>query len=189
MSSVTSVLWNKLCEHLFPTSTYHYNSGGDPQRIPDLSYEQLQSFYRSHYHPTNAIFMTFGDIDASTHQEAFEQNALQHFDRLPQRIVVQPEQRLSQPLRVLERYAYDESDDTEQKTHLVMAWMLGESSDLGELLEAQLLSSVLLDNSASPLQHALETTELAESHAMAWTDAKGLNHALHRIDSRESADE
>jgi Zn-dependent M16 (insulinase) family peptidase len=163
MSSVTSVLWNKLCEHLFPSSTYHYNSGGDPQCIPDLSYAQLQSFYRSHYHPTNAIFMTFGDIDASTHQEVFEKNALQHFDRLPQRIEVQPERRLSHPLRVLESYAYDESDDTEQKTHLVMAWMLGESSDLGELLEAQLLSSVLLDNSASPLQHALETTELGRA--------------------------
>ena len=39
------------------------------------------------------------------------------------------------------------------------------------------------------LVDSLETTELAESHAMAWTDAKGLNHALHRIDSRESADE
>ncbi len=163
MSSVTSVLWNKLCERLFPTSTYHYNSGGDPQHIPDLSYEQLQSFYRSHYHPSNAIFMTFGDIDAHTHQEVFEQNALRHFNRLPRRIEVQPEQRLSQPQRVYESYAYDESDDTSQKTHLVMSWMLGESSDLRELLEAQLLSSVLLDNSASPLQHALETTDLGRA--------------------------
>jgi hypothetical protein len=38
MSSVTSVLWNTLCEHLFPSTTYHYNSGGDPRHIPDLSY-------------------------------------------------------------------------------------------------------------------------------------------------------
>ncbi len=65
MSSISSALWSKMCEHLFPTSTYHYNSGGDPQHIPDLSYEQLQAFYRSHYHPSNAIFMTFGDIEAS----------------------------------------------------------------------------------------------------------------------------
>src|SRR5210317_1723061 len=60
MSSVSSTLWSKLCEHLFPSTTYHYNSGGDPEHIPDLSYEQLQDFYRSHYHPSNAIFMTFG---------------------------------------------------------------------------------------------------------------------------------
>jgi len=163
MSSISSVLWGKLCEHLFPTSTYHYNSGGDPQHIPDLSYEQLQAFYRSHYHPSNAIFMTFGDIEASAHQRVFEENALCHFDRQSQRIQVQPEQRLSQPKRVQDSYVFDDQDTTDHKTHLVIGWMLGESSDLKQLLEAQLLSSVLLDNSASPLQHALETTGLGRA--------------------------
>jgi Zn-dependent M16 (insulinase) family peptidase len=163
MSSVSSALWSKLCEHLFPTSTYHYNSGGDPQHIPDLSYQQLQAFYRSHYHPTNAIFMTFGNIEASAHQSVFEQNALHQFDRLPQRIQVQPEKHLSEPLRVQDCYAFDESEASNHKTHLVIGWMLGESSNLKELLEAQLLSSVLLDNSASPLQQALETTDLGRA--------------------------
>jgi Zn-dependent M16 (insulinase) family peptidase len=163
MSSITSVLWSKLCEHLFPTSTYHYNSGGDPQHIPDLSYEQLKAFYRSHYHPSNAIFMTFGDIEASAHQRVFEENALRHFERQSERIQVQPERRLAKPQRVQASYVFDEQDSTEQKTHLVMGWMLGESTDLKQLLEAQLLSSVLLDNSASPLQHALETTALGRA--------------------------
>ena len=71
MSSVSSTLWSKLCEQLFPSSTYHYNSGGDPEHIPDLSYEELLQFYRSHYHPSNAIFMTFGDIPATEHQAVF----------------------------------------------------------------------------------------------------------------------
>ncbi|NND68628.1 MAG: peptidase M16, partial [Halioglobus sp.] len=163
MSAITSVLWQKLCENLFPTSTYHYNSGGEPENIPDLTYEQLKRFYETHYHPTNAIFMTFGDISAAEHQAAFEERALSRFDKLDQRIQVQPEQRLPAPQRVTDTYAYDESDDTAAKTHLVMGWMLGESSNLEEMLEAQLLSSVLLDNSASPLQHALETTELGRA--------------------------
>ena len=60
-------------------------------------------------------------------------------------------------------YAYDENGPTSRKTHIVMGWMLGESTDLEQLLEAQLLASVLLDNSASPLQQALETTELGQA--------------------------
>ena len=44
MSSVTSTLWQTLCHHLFPSNTYHYNSGGEPENIPYLSYEQLQQF-------------------------------------------------------------------------------------------------------------------------------------------------
>ncbi len=163
MSSVTSALWQKLCEQLFPTSTYHYNSGGDPEHIPELSYEQLQAFYSSHYHPSNAIFMTFGDTPAAELQATFEERALARFGRLDQRIQVQPEQRLPAPVRCRTGYAYDEGEDTSGKTHIVIGWMLGESSELEQLLEAQLLSSVLIDNSAAPLMHLLETTPLGQA--------------------------
>ncbi|MEH6587973.1 MAG: insulinase family protein [Halioglobus sp.] len=163
MSSIPSVLWGKLCEHLFPTTTYHYNSGGEPENIPDLSYDELVSFYRSHYHPSNAIFMTFGDITAAEHQATFEDKALSRFQRQDLRIQVPAEQRLTAPLRVSDNYAFDENSDTDAKTHLVMGWMLGESSNLEQMLEAQLLTSVLLENSASPLQQALETTSLGQA--------------------------
>jgi len=163
MSSVSSVLWAELSRHLFPTTTYHYNSGGDPERIPDLSYDQLKQFYRSHYHPSNAIFMTFGDITAEEHQALFEEKALNKFQRLEQRIEVPLEQRLGNPIRVRESYAFDDPGPTENKTHIVLGWLLGESTQLTELLEAQLLSSVLIDNSSSPLMHALETTDLGQS--------------------------
>ncbi|MBN7796690.1 insulinase family protein [Parahaliea mediterranea] len=163
MSSVSSTLWQTLCEHLFPTSTYHYNSGGDPEHIPDLSYDQLKAFYKSHYHPSNAIFMTFGDIPAGEHQAVFEERALSRFQRQDLRIEVPPEQRLDAPLRVQRPYAFDDSGGTEHKTHIVVGWMLGESTDLMQMLEAQLLASVLIDNSASPLMHALETTDLGQA--------------------------
>ncbi|MEP5765430.1 MAG: insulinase family protein [Halieaceae bacterium] len=163
MSSVTSTLWQTLCHHLFPSNTYHYNSGGEPSCIPDLSYQQLQDFYRTHYHPSNAIFMTFGDVPAHQHQAVFEDRALSRFQRLDSKIEVPLESRLSAPLRVEESYALDDSDGTAAKTHIVMSWLLGQSADLEQMLEAQLLASVLLDNSASPLQQALETTELGHA--------------------------
>ncbi|MBE9538726.1 MAG: insulinase family protein [Proteobacteria bacterium] len=163
MSSVTSALWSTLCENIFSTSTYHYNSGGDPQCIPDLSYEDLKTFYKSHYHPSNAIFMTFGDIDASEHQAVFEDKALGQFEKLDQRIEVLPEKRHSAPIRVSDCYAFDDNMPLENKTHIVIGWMLGESSNLEQMLEAQLLAGVLTDNSASPLLHALETSTLGQA--------------------------
>jgi presequence protease len=163
MSSVSSTLWQTLCEHLFPTVTYHYNSGGDPECIPNLTYDQLKAFYQSHYHPSNAIFMTFGDIPAHEHQAVFEARALSRFEKLPGQIAVPREQRMSKPLQVERSYALDDSGETTEKTHIVMGWLLGESTDLQEQLEAQLLSSVLMDNSASPLMQALETTALGQA--------------------------
>lgn len=163
MSSVSSTLWQTLCKYLYPTSTYHHNSGGDPTTIPDLSYEQLQQFYKSHYHPSNAIFMTFGDISAEEHQRTFEEKALSRFQRLDKEIRVPQEKRYFAPIRVQESYAFEDEESSDEKTHIVLAWLLGESTNLEQLLEAQLLASVLMDNSASPLQRALETTDLGQA--------------------------
>ena len=159
MSSINSILWHTLCKYLYPTSTYHYNSGGDPACIPDLSYQQLLEFYRTHYHPSNAIFMTYGDIPAHEHQRKFEDQVLNRFERLDETIAVAPEKRYLAPLRVQEAYAIDEPD-TKARTHVVLGWLLGKTTDLMANMEAHLLNSVLLDNSASPLLRALETSDL-----------------------------
>ena len=162
MSAATSYIWQLLTEHLFPTTTYHHNSGGDPVNIPDLTYADLQAFYKTHYHPSNAIFMTYGDIPAHEHQASFETHALHEFRKLDVHIAVGDEQRFHVPKRVEATYALDEPDITD-KTHIIMAWLLGKSANLEDMYKAQLLSSVLMDNSASPLQQALETSELGRS--------------------------
>lgn len=163
MSSPVSVLWQEVSKYLYPTSTYHYNSGGEPRDIPDLSYEQLREFHKTHYHPGNAVFMTFGDIPAAEHQAKFEAQALSRFEKLDVKIAVKPEKRYLAPIRVEEAYAYDAVGDenVEEKAHHVMSWLLGPCTSLDEMMTANLLSQVLLDNSSSPLRQALEKTDLA----------------------------
>lgn len=162
MSSPVSTLWQTVTEHLFPTTTYHYNSGGEPENIPDLSYQQLKDFYKIHYHPSNAVFMTFGDIPAYEHHEVFENKVLNRFEKLDMQIKVDDEKRYTEPHNYETSYALDE-EDTSNKTHIVVSWLLGQSTNLQEMLQAHLMSSVLLDNSASPLQQALETSDLGTS--------------------------
>ncbi len=163
MSSTTSVLWQAVTKYLFPSNTYHFNSGGEPTDIPDLSYDELMAFYRKHYHPSNAVFMTFGDIPADELQEEFEAKVLSRFERLDDKdqVSVPNAKRYFSPLRVEEGYATEEAK--ENASHVVVGWLLGESIDLAQQFEASLLSSVLLDNSASPLRRVLENSELGSS--------------------------
>lgn len=165
MSSPTSELYDQLGRYLFPTSTYHYNSGGDPESIPDLSYEQLQAFYRTHYHPSNAVFMTFGDKPAHELQQAFEEQALNRFQALDRTIAVSDEKRYGAPLNVETAYAteLEDGDSVDNKTHIVFGWLLGHSTDLENQLKAELMTDVLLDNSAAPLRKLLETCGLGSS--------------------------
>ncbi|WP_250460962.1 insulinase family protein [Microbulbifer litoralis] len=163
MSSVSSQLWQTLSKYLFPTTTYHHNSGGEPADIPKLSYEQLQAFYRTHYHPSNAIFMTFGDIPAAEHQAVFEEKALHKFESLNKTIAVGREDYYLAPVSVEEHYPLSGEEDLKEKTHIVLGWLLGDVTDLEDVLTAHLLAGVLLDNSASPLMKLLETTGLGTS--------------------------
>jgi len=158
MSSTTSVLWQAITTHLFPTTTYHFNSGGEPSDIPNLTYDQLKSFYKKHYHPSNAIFMTFGNTPAYEHQTEFEDNALSQFQSQKINIEQKDESRYLKPKRVTEFYAADK--DEQQQTHIVVGWLLGSSTNITELFQAELLSIILLDNSSSPMLDALETSEL-----------------------------
>ncbi|MDT8386173.1 MAG: insulinase family protein [Thiogranum sp.] len=163
MSSVTSTLWQTLTQYLFPTTTYHYNSGGDPDHIPDLSYAELKEFYQIHYHPSNAVFMTYGDIPAAEHQARMHEQALSSFERLDTHIAVEDEKRYYAPLRVQTAYAFDEQGSPDDRTHVVLGWLLGRTTNLREQLEAHLLEGVLLDDSASPLRRALETSGLGSA--------------------------
>lgn len=160
-SSPISVLYEALKAQLFPETTYHYNSGGDPAHIPELTYDDLLAFYKSHYQPGNAVFMTFGNIPVLELQQAFEDKALARFNGPGPRIEVGYERRYKAPVRASAPYAIEAGEDVSGKTHIVIGWLLGVNTDLMTLLKCNLLSDVLLDTSASPLRFALETTPLA----------------------------
>lgn len=159
MSSPVQKLWADFSANLFETSTYHHNSGGDPKNIVDLSYEQLKSFYKKHYHPGNAIFMTFGNIPVTELQNKIETSVLSRFKASDNLIEISQETRWHAPKAAETSYVAEEGE-TEAKTHNIIGWLLGESSDMEKQLEAHLVSNLLLENSASPLRKALEKTEL-----------------------------
>ncbi|MEA1989313.1 MAG: insulinase family protein [Pseudomonadota bacterium] len=162
MSSPVSTLWQEFSAELYPTSTYHYNSGGEPEDIPNLTHQQLLDFHKLHYHPSNSVFMTYGDIPAIEHQTQFETLGLERFKDTVPEVHVGLEPRYSEPKVVEKSYALDE-EDVSSKTHIVLGWLLGQNQDPLQVLRGHLLSAVLLDNSASPLRKVLEETELANA--------------------------
>lgn len=163
MSAPSAQLWYHLQSNLFPSTTYHFNSGGDPAAIPDLTWEALKAFHARHYHPSNAVFLTYGDLSPAEHQARFEQCALARFKAEQHNLDVPDEPRFAAPVSVGTVYAVGTDDPTERNTHVCWGWLLGHAANAREFLEAQLLNLVLLDNSSSPLRALLEATPLAST--------------------------
>ncbi len=158
MSSISSQADQGLNENLFPNHTYGFNSGGDPQDIPKLTYQNLLKFHEKHYHPSNAIFFTYGKIDIPALQNEIQINVLKHFSPSAEKIEVKESKSFRKPKYALKNYKPLSND--ENNHHVLVSWLLGTSLDPVDKMEAKLIESVLLENSASPLSKALEVTNL-----------------------------
>lgn len=79
--------------NMFSRSQYRFNSGGDPKAIPDLEYQELLDFHGKYYHPSNSMFLTYGDLDFTEHLGFIENQVLRKFERkqgIPSELLLEP---------------------------------------------------------------------------------------------------
>lgn len=76
MSNPDDAFVHRLNENLFQKAQYKFNSGGEPKFIPDLEYQELLDFHKAYYHPSNATFFTYGDLDFTDHIKFVETQVL-----------------------------------------------------------------------------------------------------------------
>ena len=81
-SSAEEILQSTLFEAMFPDNTYSKDSGGNPDYIPELTYEAFLEFYKSYYHPSNSYIYLYGDFDIKERLEWMDKEYLCHYDVL-----------------------------------------------------------------------------------------------------------
>ncbi|GEM47941.1 insulinase family protein [Deinococcus cellulosilyticus] len=153
---------NLLGKALYPDLTYARDSGGDPAAIVNLTYEQLKDFHARYYHPSNAYFFTYGNSDLGGILQLIDAWALGRFEAQPFNFEVGVQPQFEAPVTVRETYP---SSDTDHKSIVALAWMTAPATDLYTTLKLSVLSSVLLGNSAAPLQKALIDSGLGQALA------------------------
>ena len=161
MSSPTDQLWHGMSKYLFEETTYHHNSGGDPEKIIDLTHADLVAFHQKHYHPSNATFFTFGNVSIDEVHNHLEENVFKKFTPASEQLTIKPAKIFSSPVQASGTYQPLPGDESNH--HVVISWLLGDSHDPLNLLEKYFLSNILLDNSASPLRKALELSKIGKS--------------------------
>ena len=126
MGSQNARFMRALGANLFPTSTFHYNSGGDPTAIPDLTYEQLKAFHALHYHPSNARFYTYGDFPLEETLINAETMALNQFEAIDvSKLDIADESRYTSPVVAEVSVPRDSVVNDPKKTAITStAWLM-----------------------------------------------------------------
>tara|TARA_B100000131_G_scaffold85089_1_gene82041 strand:- start:1163 stop:4042 length:2880 start_codon:yes stop_codon:yes gene_type:complete len=165
MSNISNTTWQAITKGLFPDLTYKNNSGGEPEDITKLTHKYLKDFHKRFYHPSNATYFTWGDLDAKEIQKFIDEKLSKKFKKIDEdKIEVVEEQKsFTNPINTNEFFNPVSKEQTGYQNYC--AWTLGESFDIDQLLEAHLISLLLLSNSASPLYKVLESNELGKSPA------------------------
>jgi Zn-dependent M16 (insulinase) family peptidase len=155
MSSPDQVMARSILKALYPSTTYRFNSGGEPAEIPSLTYEQLKEFHRKHYHPSNAFFYTYGSLPLKDHLAFIDAAVLKKFKRIDPGTVVESQPRWDKPRSVIFPYPFSKKEDASKKCQICLAWLTADIKEPFEILTLTLLEQILLGNSASPLRKAL----------------------------------
>jgi Zn-dependent M16 (insulinase) family peptidase len=160
-SSPDSVLSRYSQRSLFPDNTYGFDSGGDPQEIPNLTYEQFKTYHQTYYHPSNARIFFYGDDDPEERLRLMDAY-LGDFDPITVDSEVALQPRFEEPQRI--KYAYDasEMEGDDNKGMVTVNWMLAENTDPETTLGLSILTYILIGTPASPLRKALIDSGLGE---------------------------
>jgi Zn-dependent M16 (insulinase) family peptidase len=152
MSDAGYLYYIRFQDHIFPAIN---NSGGDPQKITDLTYEQLKKFHAEHYHPSNAKVFTYGDMPLADH--LVEVNAqLNAFERIQGDVEIRrPIDLSSGPQNVTVFGPIDPLVDKDMQYKTSTSWLMGDSANILENFSLNILSSLLMDGYGSPLYRNL----------------------------------
>ncbi len=147
---------------LLPNTVYAHNSGGRPEAILDLDHAGLLRFHAAHYHPGQALFLTYGDQPLAAYL-AFLEPRLAGFGA--GRSVAPPARQTPWPAPRRTEAVYDPGAQAEQpgQTWFLLQWLAGTATDPAEVVALEVLAWLLDGSEAAPLRRALVESRLGQA--------------------------
>lgn len=161
-SSPEQVLTRKISSLLFPDVTYGQESGGDPDYIPELSYEDFLDFHRRYYHPSNSYIYLYGDFDAAQKLDFIDKEYLSHFDALDVDSEIGLQKPFDEMKEVTEYYSLGSAEEETDNTYLAYSAVLEDSLDPELYIAFGVLDYALMSCPGAPLKKALIESGVAK---------------------------
>lgn len=154
-SSPESVLDRYTRNVLFPDTCYSNESGGAPDVIPSLTYEEFLNFHRKYYHPSNSFIYLYGDMDMAEKLDWLDQEYLSRYDRQPVDSKIHMQKPFDKPEEREIFYSITDSEPEEQATYLSVNTVVGDDLNPIHYMAFQILEYTLIDAPGAPLKEEL----------------------------------
>ena len=159
-TSPDEVIRERLSQLLFPDTCYGKDSGGDPDHIPELTYENYKKNHHRFYHPSNSYIFLDGKVDLDSVLAKLD-GFLQEYDKIDPDSDIATQQSVA-PAEQTVYYPIGPEEDEEKKTLLGKGWVYGSYSEVQKNLAVNVLNEVLAGSNEAPLSKALLEAGLCE---------------------------
>ena len=160
-SSADSVRYRVMMHSLFPDNCYGNESGGDPDYITDLTYEQFCASHKKYYNPSNSYIFLDGDMDVENVLGIIDDEYLSHYDNSGEKIVIN-KQKPHIAEDVIKEFEISSEESPENKAQIAYGYVVGDFDDYEKNMAFSLLSSVLCSSNESPLKKVILNNKLGE---------------------------
>lgn len=154
-SSADDVLEREIMNSLFPDTAYGVESGGDPEVIPELTYEEFLAFHKSFYHPSNSYIYLYGDMDMAENLQFIDENYLNKFDSLEIDSEIKKQSSFGEVKELQIEYPISEAESEEENAYLSYNAVVGDSLDKELYVAFQILDYAISSAPGAPLKTAL----------------------------------
>ncbi|HOE06901.1 MAG TPA: insulinase family protein [Bacilli bacterium] len=161
-SSPERILSSQILHTMFPDNCYGKESGGDPEEIINLSYEEFLSFHKTYYHPSNSYIILYGDLDVEEKLAWLDNEYLKNFDKINIDAQIKPQKPFTKPLVKEIAYPIGQGEDANNKTYLSYTVTAGKGLDTKTWMAFNILSYILLDMPGAPLKQALLDAKIGQ---------------------------
>ena len=154
-SSPDDVLDREVLNSLFPDTAYGTESGGDPDVIPSLTYEEFLEFHKKYYHPSNSYIYLYGDMDMAEKLEFLDREYLDRFDALEVDSQIRVQEGFDAPREIRREYSIMEGESEQGNTYLAYNAVVGDNLDRKLYIAFQTLDYALCSAPFATIKEAL----------------------------------
>ncbi|KAJ2167296.1 Mitochondrial presequence protease [Coemansia sp. RSA 562] len=162
-SDAGSLFASRAEQQMFPGTTYQYESGGDPQVIPDLTYEQLKEFHARRYHPSNARAYSYGSFALAPQLQRVD-TVIAGYTRLPPIEVPMDVQPFGEKM-VTEFGPCESASAGDKQTKFSISYLANDMRNVYETFAMSVFSGLLLHGAAAPMHQALLDTHMGSDYS------------------------
>lgn len=154
-SSPDDVVERKVMDSLFPGHTYGIESGGDPDVIPELSYEEFLDFHRKYYHPCNSYVYLYGDMDMAEKLDFLDREYLSKFDKIEVDSAIEDAPVFDKMQEFRAEYSVMSEEETVDATYLAYAVNVAQKGNKEHYMAFPILDYAICSSQGAPIKKAL----------------------------------